>query len=199
MTPAQRLVYAHLIDHVDANRHAWPSVATLAVLTGCHKDTVRRALSHLAALGLIFSDGSMPSRQGSPVTRWLIPEVPSLAGSDPSPSREGSQEATLRVLKGSQDAGLGVSKGRSERPEVDLKTFSSREGSSTSGSQEATLSEEPLAEDTRPKKIVCNCCGDKYRPGEEHANQQNIGWVCQPVASDRWKTRERYQRRTARR
>lgn len=111
LTGGAAKVYAVLALHAGPSGWAWPSLTTIAEMTGMHRQTIPKLARELEAAGLIERDRSRGGRS----TRYQLVghrEVPSLAGQsrigDRSASRSGSEAATETVAQRRVDSSAGA-------------------------------------------------------------------------------------------
>ena len=82
--PVARRVLVAIAHHTNAEGHAWPSVATLALETAHHEGTVRKALGRLEAAGLVTVLRS-PGRRTNEYVFDPLPQPAPPARVEPAP------------------------------------------------------------------------------------------------------------------
>jgi len=128
-----------LAEHADwpTGENARPSIRTLARRTGLNPDTVRRALTHLADVGLIQRTGDHPTRGGRvAVYRLARPKPPSAKRTAHPDTTDPKRAAPPYALPGKAygPAGESVRPGHGKRPDGPTRSGARDPGPGPGGS-----------------------------------------------------------------
>jgi hypothetical protein len=138
-------VYIVITGHADGSRHAFPSIRSIAEETGLHRRTVQRAITTLAAAGLIEIEMRLDHAGDSDTNLYTVLADPGGAADLPPPSGSlsatGAADLPPRVVahRATQTDHLNRPLNTARTPARDGSRRSYRDDGKRSGDQAASL------------------------------------------------------------